>query len=132
MKDNNIISFLTTKDPEITDEIIAYYKKNPKELDLITNKEVFHVKFVSFFFLLGMGLTVGSRVLTYFFSDSWGRFVNDVLLDVASELGIAIFGGAVTAYFLEILQKRQYKQNLRFRQKIKEALKYNSSESSVS
>ena len=110
------------QEPEITDEIVEYYRKHPEELAQITDKEVFHVNFLSFFFVIGLLLTIGSRILVYFFSDSWGAFINDVLLDVLSELGIAIFGGAVTAYFLEFLQKKQYDQNMRFREKIRKRL----------
>ncbi len=53
------------------------------------------------------------------FADVWGDFTNQVVLDVASELGIAIFGGAITAYLLEYLQKKQYEDNIAFRNEIK-------------
>lgn len=110
------------KEPEVTEEIVAYYRQNPEELDLIIDKEYFHINFLVFFFVLGLSITIGARVLKYFFADIWGDFVNDVVLDVVSELGIAIFGGAVTAYFLEFLQNKQYEQNKSFREKIKARL----------
>lgn len=115
-------SFLMGKEPEVTEEIVAYYRQNPEELDLIIDKEYFHINFLVFFFVLGLSITIGARVLKYFFADIWGDFVNDVVLDVVSELGIAIFGGAVTAYFLEFLQNKQYEQNKSFREKIKARL----------
>ena len=102
----------------VTDEVVEYYKNNPKELDLIIDKEEFNINFLSFFFLLGITITIGARVLKFFFQDAWGSFINDVVLDVLSELGIAIFGGAVTAYFLEFLQKKQYEENVRYRAEI--------------
>ena len=102
----------------VTDEVVTYYRKNPDELDLIIDKEEFNISFLFFFFSLGMTITVGARILKFFFADTWGAFVNDVILDVASELGIAIFGGAVTAYFLEYLQKKQYEENVRYRAEI--------------
>jgi len=104
---------------EITEEIVAYYKRNPEELDLIIDKEYFHVAFLGFFFFLGLGITVLARVIAYFFGNYFGEFVNTVVLDVISELGIAIFGGAVVAYLIEYLNKRQYQQNLKFRNEIK-------------
>lgn len=110
------------KNIEITDKIIDYYRKNPKELDLIIDQEHFHIRFLMFFFLLGSGLTITARVLMYFFADVWGDFLNDIVLDIISELGIAIFGGAVTAYFLEYLQKKQYEQNKLIREQIKRRL----------
>ncbi|MEO0333734.1 MAG: hypothetical protein AAF223_19015, partial [Bacteroidota bacterium] len=49
-------------------------------------------------------------------------FVNTVILDVISELGIAIFGGAVVAYIIEFLKKRQYQKNIKFRNQVKKIL----------
>ncbi len=48
--------------------------------------------------------------------------MNDVMLDVSSELGIAIFGGTVTAYLLEVLQAKQYRENVAYRNAIKARL----------
>lgn len=110
------------KKQEVTEEIIEYYRKNPEELDLLIDKEDFNIRFLSYFFIFGLVLTVGSRVLSFMFADIWGEFINHVVLDVASEIGIAIFGGAVTAYLLEYLQKKQYEENMAFRNEIKKRL----------
>lgn len=104
---------------EVTEEIVDYYEKNPEELDLIINKEYFHTVFLGSFFFLGIGITIIARIIQYFYSDKLGNFVNSIILDVISELGIAIFGGAVAAYLLEYLNKRQYQQNLKFRKQVK-------------
>lgn len=118
-----MINLLSYEKREVTAETVEYYRRNPKELDLIIDKEEFNIRFLSFFFIIGITLTVGARILKYFFEDAWATFINDVILDVASELGIAIFGGAVTAYFLEYLQKKQYEENVRYRGEILNALK---------
>ena len=104
--------------PEITDEVIAHYRKNPGELDLIIDQEYFHSKFIRFFFIVGVVMTIGSRVLKYLFANTWAAFINDVVLDVFSELGIAIFGGAITAYLLERMKQKQYQDNVNFRNEI--------------
>lgn len=108
MKIKFLSSIWSLENPKVTDDVVEYYRKNPDELDLIVNKEEFHVRFLSFFFVLGLALTIGARILSYLFKDSLGEFFNHVVLDVLSELGIAIFGGALTAYFLEYLHKQQY------------------------
>lgn len=118
-----MLKFLSYETREVTDKIVEYYRNNPNELDLIIDKEEFNINFLSFFFIIGIMLTIGARMLTFFFKDSWGAFINDVILDVASELGIAIFGGAVTAYFLEFLQKKQYDENVRYRAEIIKRMK---------
>ena len=123
MNYDNVASFLLDNSPEVTDEVVEYYRNHPDELSRITDKESFHLKFVTLFFGIGLCLTVGARVLTFFFDGQLGVFVNEVILDLMSELGIAIFGGAVTVYFLEILQKKQFEQNVRFREKVKSRLR---------
>ncbi len=106
----------------VTDEIVEYYRKNPDELDFIIDKERTHTKLLAFLFSLGLSITISSRVLSYIFEDIWGEFMNNVVLDVSSELGIAVFGGAVTAYLLEVLQSKQYKENVAYRNAIKKRL----------
>ncbi len=114
--------FNKNKLSEITDEVVNYYKDNPNELDLLVDKEDFNVKFLNYFFIFGLGVTITSRVLAYVFADIWGKFINTVVLDVTSEIGIAIFGGAITAYLLEYLQKKQYEDNIAFRNEIKKRI----------
>ncbi|MBS9779876.1 MAG: hypothetical protein KGV51_04535 [Moraxellaceae bacterium] len=121
-KQMNSIENLFLEKLEVTDEVVQYYQQNPDELDLIIDKEHFDNKFLGYFFFLGLSITIGSRVLAYFFEDIWGKFMNDVVLDVSSELGIAIFGGAVVAYLLGSLQKKQYNENVAYRNAIKSHL----------
>lgn len=103
---------------EITDELIEHYRTNPKDLDLIIDKEYFYGRFIKFFFVLGIIITVLSRVLKFVFADTWASFINEVVLDIFSELGIAIFGGAITTFLLEKLNQKQYEQNIAFRKEI--------------
>ncbi len=114
---------------EITNEIIDFYKQNPHELDLIVDKEFFFGRFIKFFFILGIVVTISSRILKFIFEDTWAAFVNDIVLDIFSELGIAIFGGAITAYLLEKLKQKQYEQNMAFRNEILERIKSGSTAS---
>ena len=107
---------------EVTEEIIQHYEKNPDELDLIINREHFNAMYLGLIFILGIGLTISARLAQYFFGGSFGEFVNTVLLDVISEIGIAIFGGAIVAYLIESLNKRQFKENVKFRRQIKAIL----------
>ena len=106
----------------ITEEIIDYYENSPDELNLIINKEYFHTVFLGIFFAIGISVTLLARLVQYLYGDQLGDFINTVILDVISELGIAIFGGAVVAYLIEFLNKRQYQRNLRFRNQIKAKL----------
>ena len=102
----------------VTDEMVEYYRSNPEELDLIIDQEYFYGRFIRLFFILGVVVTVISRVLKYAFEDTWASFINEVVLDVFSELGIAIFGGAITTFLLEKMNQKQYEQNIELRKEI--------------
>ena len=45
MSYDRVTAFLLENTPEVTDEVVDYYRKHPDELALITDKEAFHVKF---------------------------------------------------------------------------------------
>ena len=117
MQENNFD--IWTGANKVTPEVIAYYREHPDQLDLIVDKEHFHKKFLYFFFVLGLILTIGSRILGVVFKD---EYLHSLLFDVMSELGIAIFGGAVTAYFIEFLKNKQFQQNIEYREKIRQAI----------
>ncbi len=102
----------------VTDELVDYYRSNPEELDLIIDQEYFYGRFIRLFFILGVGVTVISRILKYAFEDTWASFINEVVLDIFSELGIAIFGGAITTFLLEKMNQKQYEQNIELRKEI--------------
>ena len=120
MKLLDYISRITFPDTqEITEEVISHYEQNPDELDLIINKEYFNVLYLGVIFFLGLAITLSSRIIGHFYGDVLGGFVNNVVLDVLSEVGIAIFGGAIVAYLIEILNKKQYQQNMKFRRQIR-------------
>jgi hypothetical protein len=46
-----------------------------------------------------------------------------VVLDVFSELGIAIFGGAITTFLYQKSNQKQYEQNIALRREILERIK---------
>jgi hypothetical protein len=104
---------------QITEEMIEHYEKNPDELDLIINREYFNAVYLGIVFLIGIIITILPRITQYFYGSILGDFVNHVLLDVISELGIAIFGGAIVAYLIEFLNKQQFQRNIAFRREMK-------------
>ena len=115
----NLLSyFVNSKTQKITDEDIEFYRNNPEELELIVNKEVLQLSTLSYFFVVAIIISIASKVLPYFFEDVWGRFMNEVVFDLVFEFGVALLGGVVTAFFLEILQKKQYEQNVCYRARI--------------
>lgn len=119
---NKLLERTFASEQEITEKLIDYYEKNPNELDLIIEEEQFHAGFLWFFFVLGLGFTLVARILQVTFKAYLNEFIEVVVLDVLSEIGIAIFGGTLVAYFIEFLKHKQFKRNQEFRNKIKEKI----------
>ncbi len=114
------------------DQYSTNFTLNPDKLDLIVNWEAFQVQFLLFFFVVGLVLTIGARIIIYLFRDHLGEFLSTVILDVISELGIAVFGGVLTTYYLEYLHEQPYEQNMKFQNEIKVRLKTNQPEAWLS
>ena len=110
--------FLLTKKPVPTDEQIRFFRKHPKELDIIFNRETVKLRMIGVMLTLAFVLVAGSKVVAYFYGEALDPFVSDVIVDLLFEFGAALLGGAVTVFFIEILQKRQFEENLRLRKEI--------------
>lgn len=106
---------LIDKRVEISEAEVDYYITHPEEIDTIIDREVIQLAFLKFGFGLALVLMIGSTLLSYYFADSWGEFINDLVLDIIKEIGIAILGGVITVYFIEIIQKKQYEANVQYR-----------------
>lgn len=117
-KDSPLDRLLVESYDKITDSHVDYFEQHPEELDLIVDKEILHKHFLKFFGAVSLIIIVSVRTLSHFFEDQWGTFVVHVILDVISEFGIALLGGVVTVYFLEILQKKQFEANVRYRKEV--------------
>lgn len=109
-------------DQKVTEEVVEYYEKNPSELDLIIEEEDFQLGFLFVFFIIGLVLMVVVRSLQLFLQDHLPGFMIVVLLDVLLEIGKALLGGSIVAYFIEFLRHKQFTQNKAFRDEIKRRL----------
>ena len=117
-----IVSDALFDDEAIDKELVEHYKKHPEELDLLVNKGFFNAIFLATFFIIGIALSAAAKILQFVFKDASGSFVSSVLLELVSEVGIAIFGGVIVAYLIDSLQKRQYQKNLKYRRMVKAAM----------
>lgn len=58
-------------------------------------------------------------------------FLNEIVVDLAFELGVALWGGVITAAFLETIENRERMANRRFREEIERRIKTADSQLSV-
>ncbi|MCI4669493.1 MAG: hypothetical protein MRZ79_15270 [Bacteroidia bacterium] len=116
---NYIYEITFASDQKITEELLDYYEKNPAELDLIIEEEDFQLGFLMVFFIIGFLVMLATKSLQLFSQDQLPDFVTVVVLEILLEIGKALLGGTIVAYFIEFLRHKQFTHNKAFRAEIK-------------
>ena len=111
-----------SSDQQVTEEMVDYFEKNPSELDLLFEEEDFQLGFLILFFIIGLLVMVVAKSLQLFLQDYLPVFVTGVVLEIFLEIGKALLGGSIVAYFIEFLRHKQFKQNKAIRNAIKRKL----------
>ncbi|MEO0606334.1 MAG: hypothetical protein AAF211_33200 [Myxococcota bacterium] len=108
--------------PVVTDEEVAYYREHPDEIDVATSPGQIHRQFLWLGSLTGLAAFVLAKVVAWSSAEEvLGEFVDNLVVDLLFEVGVAMIGASVTAYLLGVLlvesqkQARQWRQELRKR-----------------
>ncbi len=123
-RDRILIKLLLKDRVEATPEEVAYFRKHPDEIDEITAPVTVHKLFLLFGTLLGVFLVWLSKIVN--FSTIFRTLpdhVEEFLVDIVFEVGVALIGAAVTAYLLGILLNTQQKNAKRWRQEIRRRIR---------
>ena len=101
---------------------MAYFRKNPDEIDAASAPARIHRLFLLLGTLAGLCLVALSKVVARTpLEHLVGAAVEEFLTDVVFEMGVALIGAAVTAYFLGVLltvqqrNARTWRKDLRAR-----------------
>jgi hypothetical protein len=104
----------------ITEKEIAYFQEHPNEIDEITAPINVHKFFLLVGSLLGIILVAVSKILKFssllYFSHG---YVEEVVVDIVFEIGVALIGAGVTAYLLGILLNMQQENAKKWRDEIR-------------
>ena len=108
----------------ITQEEINYFRKHPDEIDEITAPLNVHKFFLLIGILLGVLMVAGSKAIKfssilYFQEGLFEEFVVDIIF----EIGVALIGAGVTAYFLGILLNMQQENATKWRDEIRKQIR---------
>ena len=111
--------FLKPTAAAVSDEEIDYFRENPEEIDEFTAPVNVHKAFLWIGALLGTGCVAFSKMLKYTtFLDFLPAAINEFLIDIVFEVGVALIGAAVTAYILGILLNQQQENAAKWRAEI--------------
>ena len=123
IRDRFALKLLLTDQTDLNEEEVAYFKKNPDDIDEITAPVNVHKFFLWFGSLLGISLVIVSKLVEVqsLFLVNYIH-VKEVFVSIVFEIGVALIGGGVTAYLLGILLNNQQEKAVTWRKKIRERI----------
>ncbi len=116
---NRITDWFKTADPSlITAEEVDYYRQNPEKIEEITKQGRSHRSILPVGFMIGFTLVFASKIIGFF--DPFGSelFLNEIVVDMTFELGVAVWGGVMTTFILEVIENREAAAIQRYKNEI--------------
>lgn len=121
-RDKTLLKLLLAREVNVTQDELEYFRKHPDEIDEVTAPVNVHKLFLVFGTVLGIllvALSKGLKASTIISSPALQEF----LVDIVFEVGVALIGAGVTAYLLGILLGVQQENAKRWRKEIRRQIR---------
>lgn len=116
MADIDLNELLTVENPEaLTDAQIAYLRDHPEIMSLIGDRESLGTRHLWRILVAAVVLVGLSKLLAAQFDNVFDQMVSDIVVDLVFEMGAALIGSVATVIFIEQREKKQFIENLEFR-----------------
>lgn len=114
--------FLKSSPDEVTEEELSYFRDHPDRIDEVTAPVNVHKLFLWAFSLLGVALVGLSKILKYHELVALSEGYREFVIDIVFEVGVALIGAVIIAYFLGILLDKQQENAAKWRAEIRRRL----------
>ena len=105
---------------DVTQDEVEYFRDHPDELEEMAAPVSVHIVFLWVGMVLGLVLVGISKLLKFSgVLDSLTGGGAEFVIDVVFEIGVALIGGAVTAYLLGILLNQQQRDVSKWRAEVR-------------
>lgn len=116
MADIDLNELLTVENPgALTDAQIAYLRDHPEIMSLIGDRESLGTRHLWRILVAAVVLVGLSKLLAAQFDNVFDQMVSDIVVDLVFEMGAALIGSVATVIFIEQREKKQFIENLEFR-----------------
>lgn len=116
MADIDLNELLTVENPEaLIDAQIAYLRDHPEIMSLIGDRESLGTRHLWRILVAAVVLVGLSKLLAAQFDNVFDQMVSDIVVDLVFEMGAALIGSVATVIFIEQREKKQFIENLEFR-----------------
>lgn len=115
--------YLKSHPDQVTDEELNYFREHPDQIDEVTAPVNVHKLFLYAGTVLGVIMVGVSKVLKFQpLISGLSEGIQEFLVDIVFESGVALIGAAVTAYILGILLDKQQENAAKWRAEIRRRL----------
>ena len=115
--------YLKSHPGQVTDEEMDYFREHPEQIDEVTAPVNVHKLFLYAGTVLGIIMVAVSKVLKFQpLISGLSEGVQEFVVDIVFESGVALIGAAVTAYILGILLDKQQENAAKWRAEIRRRL----------
>ncbi len=119
MSQINLDALLRVDDPDaLTEAQIAYLRDHPEILNLIGDRESLGTRHLWRILIAALALVALSKVIAVRFDNAFDQVIADTLVDLVFEMGAALIGSVATVIFIEHRQKKQYIENVKYREAV--------------
>lgn len=116
MADIDLNELLTVENTEaLTDAQIAHLRDHPEIMSLIGDRESLGTRHLWRILVAAVVLVGLSKLLAAQFDNVFDQMVSDIVVDLVFEMGAALIGSVATVIFIEQREKKQFIENLEFR-----------------
>lgn len=123
-RDTLFVKLFFKNSQEVTAEEIEYYREHPEQIEEVTAPVNIHKMFLWGGALIGILMVVLSKFFKYSqvlaFESAW---INEFIVDIVYESGIALIGAAITTYMMGVLLNRQQTNASKWRKEIRKKIK---------
>lgn len=123
-RDTLFIKLFFKNSQEVTAEEVEYYREHPEQIEEVTAPVNIHKMFLWGGAIVGILIVVLSKFFKYSqilaFESVW---INEFIVDIVYESGIALIGAAITTYMMGVLLNRQQANATKWRKEIRKKIK---------
>ncbi len=104
----------------VTKEDIAYFREHPDQIDDVAAPMNLHKLFLAGGVTVGVALVAVSKLLAH--TSAFAGLptgVEEFLVDIVFEIGVALVGGAIVAYFLGVVLNQQQRSARAWRRELR-------------
>ena len=91
---------------------------HPEILSLIGDRESLSTRHLWRILIAALALVALSKVIAVRFDNAFDQVIADTLVDLVFEMGAALIGSVATVIFIEHRQKKQYIENVKYREAV--------------